>query len=183
MNKLRKLNRRSFVAVVAGGACGCGALALVIGDVEAQTGSLGLSDHDRGAGADPAGRGRGPPPAANGKVRSGLTDSDVADPVGNGLGSRRPHGACADGDPHDPRGGAARPCGAARKPSAGSGVTDQDPGDPALNGRDAMRCDRERRAIRELEAQLRAARSRRHEAAIRAELVAARRRLAALPCR
>ena len=79
MTTLRKLNRRSFLARVAGGAA-AGSLMLVAGRAGAQ-----VTDCDRGTGADPAGRGTGR------STRTGVTDSDsgaAADPSGCGRGGR-----------------------------------------------------------------------------------------------
>ncbi|MGQ0659647.1 hypothetical protein [Sphingosinicella sp.] len=106
MKETRKLNRRSFLAKVAGGAAiGGGALA-VIAPAAAQTGitdrdpgdrvgygrggGTGLTDADSGPGADPAGRGRGAsgPPRGVGE-HTGVTDADTgssADPPQRGRG-------------------------------------------------------------------------------------------------
>lgn len=121
MKVTRKLNRRSFLGRVVGGAvAGGGALVLLNGKAEAQ-----ITDSDRGPNADAVGRGRG----------TGLTDSDSgpnADTAGNGRGStsRRP---CTDNDqgPNSDRAGDGR----------GNGVTDSDRG----SNSDRAGCGRGRR--------------------------------------
>jgi len=99
----RKISRRSFLGRVAGGAAVVGgAFELMTGPAVAQ-----VTDSDTGSNADPAGRGRGrtgvtdrdPGDAVgNGRGgRSGVTDNDTgsnADPAGNGRGRR----ACSDSD-------------------------------------------------------------------------------------
>lgn len=146
----RRINRRSFIASVAGGAAaGAGALGLVIGRAEAgqvtdrdpsdpvgrgRGGGTGITDTDSGVGADPAGRGRGGGPRPG---STGVTDSDPSDPVGRGRGGS----GITDSDtgPYaDPRG---RGRGGQRGPSASS------PYDPA--GRD-LRCENNRRLYAEL---------------------------------
>ena len=77
MKPTRRLSRRSFVGLVAGAAfVGGAALTRIAGRAEAQ-----VTDSDTGRVADPPARGRG---------RTGLNDSDPADPVGNGRGRRAP---------------------------------------------------------------------------------------------
>lgn len=99
MKPMRRFNRRSFLARVAGAAAvGGGALA-AIAPSRAQTGitdrdpgdrvgngrggGTGITDRDTGPGADPAGRGRGLTPPAS----QGVTDSDPTDPIGRGRGT------------------------------------------------------------------------------------------------
>lgn len=98
MKSMRKLNRRSFLARVAGGAVLAGGSLGTI--ARAQTGltdqdpndpvgngrggGTGVTDRDTGPGADPAGRGRGLTPPAS----QGVTDSDPSDPIGRGRGTR-----------------------------------------------------------------------------------------------
>lgn len=106
MKSARKLNRRSFLARVAGGAVVAGgALGLTGGGARAgqvtdrdpsdpvgrgRGGGTGLTDADSGPGADPAGRGRGAsgPPRGVGEY-TGVTDADTganADPPQRGRG-------------------------------------------------------------------------------------------------
>ncbi len=109
MSEKKKLNRRSFMARIAGGvAIAGGATALVTGKAEAQNytgrtdndsgsnadrggyGRTGLTDSDSGNGADRAGYGLGG--NTGGRGRTGLTDSDSggnADNAGNGRGATR----------------------------------------------------------------------------------------------
>ena len=146
----RRINRRSFIASVAGGAAaGAGALGLVIGRAEAgqvpdrdpsdpvgrgRGGGTGITDTDSGVGADPAGRGRGGGPRPG---STGVTDSDPSDPVGRGRGGS----GITDSDtgPYaDPRG---RGRGGVRGPGGNN------PYDPA--GREE-RCENNRRLYAEL---------------------------------
>jgi hypothetical protein len=106
MSEKKKLNRRSFMARIAGGAViAGGATALVTGKAEAQNqtgrtdsdsgnnadragyGRTGMTDSDSGNGADRASYGRG-----GGGNRTGWTDTDSggnADNAGNGRGATR----------------------------------------------------------------------------------------------
>lgn len=116
MKPTRRLNRRSFMARVAGGlAASGGALLLLLAPkataqpvtdsdptdpVGGGRGGTGVTDRDP---TDPAGRGRG--------GGSGVTDSDLganADPVGRGRGSGG-RAAYQDSDNSDPVGYARRP--------------------------------------------------------------------------
>ena len=91
MTPSRKLNRRSFLARVAGGAA---ALPLLAAPARGQ-----VTDNDTGFYADPAGSGRGvtdndtgPDADLAGQGRGGVTDNDSgrsADPPGNGRGRAR----------------------------------------------------------------------------------------------
>lgn len=106
MVPMRKLNRRSFLARVAGGVLAGGGALAVIAPSHAQTGitdrdpsdrvgygrggGTGITDADSGPGADPAGRGRGAsgPPRGVGEY-TGVTDADTgagADPPQRGRG-------------------------------------------------------------------------------------------------
>jgi hypothetical protein len=111
---MRRLNRRSFLARVAGAAA-AGTLAA------REARALQATDSDTGPDADPAGRGRG---------GTGYTDSDggpYADPAGHGRGRGR---AVTDSD----TGRYADPVGRGR----GRGCTDSDLGnyaDPVGRGR------------------------------------------------
>ena len=81
MKAARKLDRRSFMARVLGGAITAGgAIALIEGRAEAQT---GVTDSDAGANADPPGNGRGgrgSRPAGRGTGR--YADNDGSDRTG-----------------------------------------------------------------------------------------------------
>jgi hypothetical protein len=102
MRRIRKLNRRSFLASVAGSAA-AGSLLAVSGEAAAQS---GCSDSDP---SDPVGRGvrctRG------GTARTGCSDRDpggTGDPGGRGRNCVAT--GCSDSDPSDP-GGSGRNCG------------------------------------------------------------------------
>ncbi|MGE0046237.1 MAG: hypothetical protein AB7J28_07545 [Hyphomonadaceae bacterium] len=143
-NNSKRLNRRSFMARVAGGAAAAGALATVVGASNARAqnytgqsdrdptdpggyGRTGVTDSDRGQGADRVGYGRGD--------RSGCSDTDPTDPAGNGRNcSRADQSGLTDTDPTDPAGN-----GRGGSRGAQSGITDTDPTDPAGNGRGAKR--------------------------------------------
>ena len=121
MKATRKLSRRSFVGLVAGGAfIGGAALTRIASRAEAQ-----VTDSDTGRVADPPARGRG---------RTGLTDSDPADPAGNGRGRRAPAAqvrrtGLTDADPNassDPAGN-----GRGRPNQRCAGYTDGDRGNYA----------------------------------------------------
>ena len=146
---VRKLNRRSFLARVAGGAFIAGGALTVLTPAMAQTGitdrdpsdrvgfgrggGTGITDTDSGVGADPAGRGRG----GSRPGSTGVTDSDPSDPVGRGRGGS----GITDSDtgPYaDPRG---RGRGGVRGPGGNN------PYDPA--GREE-RCENNRRLYAEL---------------------------------
>jgi hypothetical protein len=109
MKPARKLNRRSFLGQVAGGAATAGALGLIGGEARAwQTGPYtGVSDNDSGSYADNAGHGRGPGGNAHGQPaqpqgnQTGYSDSDSganADPSGAGRRGQRPNTGITDGD-------------------------------------------------------------------------------------
>ena len=146
-----RINRRSFLARVAGAAASGGALVTMAAPAQAQVtdhdpsdpigrgrgGGTGVTDSDSGAGADPVGRGRGggPRPGA-----TGVSDSDsgaYADAAGRGRGGTgmtdRDSGAYAD-PPGRGRGGQ-------RGPSESS------PYDPAARD---LRCENNRQRYAEL---------------------------------
>jgi hypothetical protein len=141
MKPTRKLSRRSFLAQVAGGVAGVGALAVIGADPARAATQSGCSDSDSGAYGDPAGNGRrcgsgtdSDPTDSVGEGRggrSGVSDNDPSDPAGGGWGSRN----CTDRDTGrnaDPI-GRGRRCGGRRW----TGVTDSDSGangDPANYG-------------------------------------------------
>ena len=114
MTPTRRLNRRSFLAQVAGGAAAAGALGVIGGTARAQTGPYtGVTDNDSGSHADNAGHGRGPGGNASGQPaqpqggQTGYSDSDSganADPSGGGRRGQRPQTGITDGDPTDPYG-------------------------------------------------------------------------------
>src|SRR6185503_5684119 len=115
MKPTRRLNRRSFLGRVAGGAVAAGALGIIGGEAKAwQTGPYtGVTDNDSGSYADNAGHGRGPGGNANGQPaqpqnnQTGYSDSDSganADPSGGGRRGQRPNTGITDGDPTDPYG-------------------------------------------------------------------------------
>jgi hypothetical protein len=122
MKPTRNLNRRSFLATVAGSAVAGGGLLAVSGEA----GAVQVTDRDP---SDPLGRGRG-----GGGSRSGITDRDPSDPIGNGRGGAGGgnRSGVTDRDPSDPIGNG-------RGGSAGggtrSGCSDSDPSDPGGNGR------------------------------------------------
>ena len=93
----RKLNRRSFLGQVAGGAVGLGALGLVGSpQARAQTGPYtGVTDNDTGNNSDRPNHGRSAP-----RRVQGCSDNDSgsnADAAGNGRGNGR-----TDSDSSDP---------------------------------------------------------------------------------
>lgn len=120
----RKLNRRSFVARVAGGAAAAAGFA-ALGRGEAA--ALQVTDRDFGQNADPAGQGRG------NAGRSGLTDSDPSDSAGNGRGlvieprgsTGNSPGAGAQSNPYNSGSGGTGAPGASASPSATTGATDR----------------------------------------------------------
>ena len=135
MKPTRRLNRRSFLGQVAGGALAAGSLGLVAGRARAgQTGPYtGVSDNDSGSHADNAGHGRGPGGNASGQPQSnpqtGVTDADPTDPVGRGRGG---HTGYSDSD----SGANADPSGRGRRGQpVRTGITDRDPHDPSGQGR------------------------------------------------
>ena len=112
MTPTRRLNRRSFLSRVAGGALAGGAFALCGGAARAQTGPYtGVTDTDSGSYADNAGHGRGPGGNRNGQPAqpqsgyTGYSDSDSganADPSGGGRRGRTPtRTGATDSDPTD----------------------------------------------------------------------------------
>lgn len=113
MRKARKLNRRSFLATVAGGAA---ATSLISSGARA---AQGCSDRDP---TDPVGRGRN---------CTGCSDMDPSDPGGAGQRCRgnppTTRTGCSDRDPSDP-GGSGRNC-------VATGCSDRDPTDPGGSGR------------------------------------------------
>jgi hypothetical protein len=121
MKALRRLNRRSFLAQVAGTAVAGGAIAVPGGDAKAGQ----VTDSDP---SDPVGRGRG--------GGTGFTDRDPTDAVGRGRGNSQvtDNNRVTDSDPTDPAGG-----GRGRSGSGGvttdNRVTDSDPTDPIGGGR------------------------------------------------
>lgn len=114
-----KIGRRSSLVALGAAAVGAAAIVTVPGTAEACTDrdpqdpagrgrGNGVTDSDRGYGADPAGCGRGgngyaPPPR-----QTGYTDRDPNDPAGNGRGPR----ACSDSDggPYGDPAGRGRHC-------------------------------------------------------------------------
>jgi hypothetical protein len=164
MKPTRRLNRRSFLGQVAGGAASAGALGLVGGEARAwQTGTYtGVTDNDSGSHADSGGYGRGPggnrygQPAQPQTGQTGYSDSDSgpnADPSGGGRRGQRPQTGATDGDPGDPighgRGGTGHSSayGARTRPDGSeveyTGVTDTDSGpnrDPYNYGRGGRPC-------------------------------------------
>jgi hypothetical protein len=160
----RRLNRRSFLGQVAGGAASAGALGLIGGEARAwQTGPYtGVTDTDSGSHADNAGHGRGPGGNAYGQPaqpqtgQTGYSDSDSganADPSGGGRRGQRTNTGITDGDPTDPYGqgqgtSGARSHNSIRRRPDGSfsqytGITDSDSGatrDPANYGRGSRDC-------------------------------------------
>ena len=98
MRRIRKLNRRSFLATVAGGAA-AGSL-LVVSD-EAAALQSGCSDADPiSSGGDPGGRGR----HCQNRPRTGCSDRDPSDPGGAGRNCTGVAQGCSDSDPSDPVG-------------------------------------------------------------------------------
>jgi hypothetical protein len=149
MKPTRKLNRRSFLGQVAGGAAAMGgALALIGGEARA----FQVTDSDP---SDPVGRGRG---------TSGVTDRDPSDPIGRGRGGSG--GGVSSGVTDSDTGAGADPAGrgrgGGRSQSGNTGLTDRDSGagaDPAGRGRgsgpvnsaNAERCQNNRARLAELE--------------------------------
>ena len=166
MTPRRRLNRRSFLGQVAGGAAAAGALGVIGGTARAaaaQTGPYtGVTDSDSGSYADNAGHGRGPggnssgQPAQPQQNYSGYSDSDSganADPSGGGRRGQRPQTGITDHDPTDPYGQGHGTSGgtshnSVRRRADGSvsqytGITDSDSGagrDPANYGRGGREC-------------------------------------------
>ena len=132
MKATRKLNRRSFLGRVAGGATAVGAMGLIASDASAFALDQGCSDSDSGPNSDPGGSGR--------SCRSSCSDSDSgpnSDPGGRGRSCGQ-RAACTDSDrgPNADPGGRGRSCGR-------TNVTDYDRGpnaDPPGYGRGARRC-------------------------------------------
>jgi hypothetical protein len=136
MKPLRRLNRRSFLGQVAGGGAAFGALGLIGGAAQAQTGPYtGVTDSDSGSHADNAGHGRGPGGNASGQPQSGpqtgVTDSDPTDPVGRGRGGQTGYSDSDSGANADPSGRGRR-----GQPTQ-TGITDSDPTDAHGQGRGA----------------------------------------------
>ena len=119
MNTRRTISRRSFLGQITGGVAGIGSLSLVTGQARAYQ----VTDSDRVINDQP-GSGRG--------QRSGITDSDPGDAVGNGTGGvrSRPTGPSPDPAPRSPY-----EEDDARGRRRTSGITDSDPTDPAGDGR------------------------------------------------
>ena len=166
MTARRKLNRRSFLARVAGGAVAAGALGTIGGAARAgQTGPYtGITDSDSGSYADNAGHGRGPGGNAYGQPQqpaqpqsgyTGYSDSDSganADRSGHGRRGRPIQTGITDSDPSDPYGqgrgtGGGFVRGGIRQPDGSyrwyTGVTDSDSGanrDPYGYGRGGRDC-------------------------------------------
>ncbi|HYJ53595.1 MAG TPA: hypothetical protein VEW04_10540 [Allosphingosinicella sp.] len=106
MNRVRKLNRRSFLASVVGGGMAAGALAVVSDEAVALQG--GCSDSDPiSSGGDPGGQGR----HCQNRPNTGCSDRDPSDPAGAGRNCTAANQGCRDSDPSDPIGGGQR-CGA-----------------------------------------------------------------------
>ena len=105
MKRVRKLNRRSFLASVVGGAA-AGSLLVVSDDAAAL--QSGCSDSDPVSnGGDPGGRGRN----CQGRVSTGCSDRDPSDPGGSGRNcTAAQRTGCSDSDPSDPS-GSGRRCG------------------------------------------------------------------------
>ncbi len=125
-----KLNRRSFLATVAG-ASFVGAAGVVTGSASAETVEQ-CSDSDTGSNSDPGGRGRNCGTRNRVRQPSNCSDSDTGrygDPGGNGRRCSSPQESCSDSDTgrySDPS-GRGRRCGAANgRPY--TGVTDSDQG-------------------------------------------------------
>jgi hypothetical protein len=160
----RRLNRRSFLRRVAGGAVATGALGVIGGEARAwQTGPYtGVTDQDSGSHADNAGHGRGPGGNSSGQPaqpqpgQTGYSDSDSganADPSGGGRRGRPTQTGITDSDPTDPygqgrgTGGTRTRNGVQRRPDGSyatySGITDADSGatrDPSNYGRGGRDC-------------------------------------------
>jgi len=131
MKPLHKLNRRSFLGQVAGGAVSLGALGAFTGAARAQTGPYtGVTDNDSGSYADNAGHGRGPGGNASGhpQAQTGITDRDPSDPSGGGRGTYTGYSDSDSGANSDPSGGGRR----GQRPQ--TGITDGDPTDPYGQG-------------------------------------------------
>jgi hypothetical protein len=163
MKPTHRVNRRSFLGKVAGGAVAAGALGIIGGEARAwQTGPYtGVTDSDSGSHADNAGHGRGPggnaygQPAQPQNNQTGYSDSDSganADPSGGGRRGRRPQTGLTDSDPTDPfgqgRGTSGNGARDGRRREDGSyaqytGLTDADSGanrDPSNYGRGSREC-------------------------------------------
>jgi hypothetical protein len=126
----RKLNRRSFLRDVAGGAAAIGALGIIGGTARAQTGPYtGVTDNDSGSHADNAGHGRGPGGNSSGQPQGGATDGDPTDPVGRGRGGQTGYSDSDSGANADPSGRGRR------GQQTQTGITDSDPTDPSGQGR------------------------------------------------
>ena len=128
MKVTRRLNRRSFLGQVAGGAVAAGALGLIGSAARAQTGPYtGGTDNDSGSNADNAGHGRGPGGNASGQPQSnpqtGITDRDPTDPSGQGRGGSTGYSDSDSGANADPSGRGRR--GQATQ----TGITDSDSSD------------------------------------------------------
>lgn len=117
MKPMRRIGRRSFIARVTGSVALFGSLAMVAGRARA----FQVSDSDSVI-SDPPGRGRGP--------RSGITDKDPADAIGNGGGNGMHAGT---GTP--PQRPPQSPFREDEDRHAHSGYSDTDPSDPAGDGR------------------------------------------------
>ncbi len=120
MNPTRKLNRRSFLAVViGGGAVAGGAAALVMGrNATSGVAANGITDSDTGQIADAAAHGRGTP--------RGYTDADIA-PVRDTQSAGRGPGARSQGRPAGTSGSQA-PAAASIPGRASTGCSDADVG-------------------------------------------------------
>ena len=111
----RKVNRRSFLAQVAGGgALLGGSLALVAPAARAQ-----VTDRDP---TDPVGRGRG---GSGDPGRTGITDRDPSDPVGRGRGGGGGYGS-RTGITDSDSGPGADPVGRGRGTRSGGAVSQED---------------------------------------------------------
>ena len=134
MKPTRKLNRRSFLRRVAGGAVGLGALGAIDGSASAQTGPYtGITDTDSGSYADNAGHGRGPGGNRSAQPQSneGVTDSDPADLPGHGRGGYTGYSDNDSGATADPSGRGRR----RGEQAPQTGITDSDPTDSYGEGR------------------------------------------------
>jgi len=164
MKSLRRLNRRSFLRQVAGGATALGALGVIGGEARAlQTGPhTGVTDTDSGSHADNADHGRGPGGTSSGQPaqpqqgQTGYSDSDSgpnADPSGAGRRGQRPQTGITDQDSTDSYGQGRGTSGARthnsiqRRPDGSfahyTGITDTDSGatrDPSNYGRGSRDC-------------------------------------------
>jgi hypothetical protein len=121
MTPTRRLNRRSFVATVLGGAIvGGGATALVVGPAQAQnTRYSGVTDSDTGEHADRPGYGVG--------TRNNYTDQDIGPNADAQFHGRGPNGRAE---------GSTSGQGGYNEPQSGCSDTDAGPGaDPGGRGR------------------------------------------------